>query len=89
MFSDIKRANAQRIARQDQRLALGIPQRDSPLAVHPPECVFAPFLVSVDNDFGVAASAKGMTARGELFAQLEVIEDLAVERNPQCLSFVG
>jgi hypothetical protein len=43
----------------------------------------------VDDDLGVAAGGKGVAAEDELVPQLDVVEDLAVERNPQGAALVG
>ena len=49
----------------------------------------APRLVGVDDDLGVAAGAEAVAERLELGAQLDVVEDLAVEDDPQRAVLVG
>src|SRR6476620_5753804 len=39
----------------------------------------SPFLIRVDNDFGVRARAEGMTSLHQLIVQLDVVVNLAVE----------
>ena len=70
------------IARENQLAAIGVPQTDRPLTVQAPERLGSPLLVGVDNDFRVAARLELMTALDEIAAQLEVVEDFAVERDP-------
>ncbi len=46
------------------------------------EAAFAPFFVTVDDDFGVRASAKVVTASFECRAQLREVVDFAVVDDP-------
>src|SRR4029079_9420197 len=62
---------------------------DGPLAVEAREGRVAPRLEGVHDDLRVAVRAEAVAERLQLGAQLEVVEDLAVERHPQRLVFVA
>ena len=83
MLCDVERTHAERISRQHQLRSRLIPERDRPLPVEAPEGALAPLLEGVDDDFGVAAGSEPMAEPLELVTQLDVVEDLAVEDDPQ------
>jgi hypothetical protein len=85
----VERPHPDPIASQDQAALGAIPQREGPLAVHPIEGVLAPLLPGVEDDLGVALGAEAVAGGDELRAQLDVVEDLAVEDDPQSLVLVG
>ena len=46
------------------------------------------FLVGMNDDFGIAMTVEAMAGLQQSLAQFDVIENLAVERNPYRLIFV-
>lgn len=86
--SEVQRAHADSVAAQHEGLALGVPQGDGPLAVHLLEGGLTPGFPGVNDDLGIAVGPKTMAQLFELFAQLDVIEDFAVERHPHGAVFV-
>ena len=85
----VERPDAVGIAREHEMPGSRIPERDRPLPVEALEGGGAPLLPRVDDDFGVAAGAEAVAERFELGAQLDVVEDLAVEDDPERLVLVG
>ncbi len=81
--------DAHRVARDDQPLAFDVPNRHTEHAVEPPEHTRAPFLVAVNDDFGVRPGLEAVTALLELRAQLLEVVDFAVEDDPHRLFPVG
>ncbi len=75
MLTQVQWSHAQSVTRQHKRLFGGIPEHDGELTVEPFEGSFTPFLVGVDDDFGVAASAESVASRRQQVAQLEVVVD--------------
>ena len=75
----VERLDAQRIARQQQRALLGIPQAEGKHAAQLLHHVRAAVVVELQQHLGVGAAAEGVAALGEFLAQLAVIVDLAVE----------
>ena len=61
---------------------VAIPERDGELAAGLGEHPLAEVFVEMDPRLGVAAGRQAMPARQELPAQLGVLEQLAVERDP-------
>ena len=88
VFGDVERTHSEGIARQNQLAAFAIPQADGPLAVEASERLGAPLFVGVHDHFGVAAGLELVAAPDEFLAQLHVVEDLAVERDPQRAALV-
>src|SRR6266446_614341 len=60
-----------------------VPNGKSPLAVHVSDAVFSLFLVKVKNDLSVREGGKAMSLIDQLLLEFEVVEDFAVERDPQ------
>src|SRR5262249_17272558 len=89
MAAEVQWAHAQPISRQRQLLPLRIPQRDRELAVEAREAAVPPLLERVDDDLRVGPGAKPVPGRGQLFTQLEVVEDLAVEGDPESAVLVA
>jgi len=85
----VQGAHPHPIPGQDQALGPGVPQREGPLPVEAVERVLAPLLPGMDDDLGVAAGAEGVAGGHQLGAQLDVVEDLAVEDDPHRLVLVG
>ena len=88
-FRHIERANAKGIAGEHQLPTLRIPETDGPLAVEAAEGLDAPLLIGVDDDLGIAARLELMPGGHEFGAKFEVVEDLAIERDPEGATFVG
>ena len=75
----VERLDAQRIARQQQRALLGVPQAEGEHAAQLLHHVGAAVGIELQQHLGVGAAAEGVAARGQFLAQLAVIVDLAVE----------
>ncbi len=80
--------HAEPIAREQQASSLRIPEREREHSTEPVHAVGAPFLVGVDDCFGVGSRAEGMAARLELAPQAGVVVDLAIEHDPHAAVFV-
>ena len=77
-----QRPDADAIAHQHEPAARVVPQRDRELAVQVVDEVEAVLLVEMNDRFGVAVRVEDVAALLEVGAQLDVVEDLAVERDP-------
>ena len=67
------------ISREQQAAAARIPERDRKLSVQGVHEVGARVLVEVHEHFGIGGRSKHVPARAQVVAQLNVVEDLAVE----------
>ena len=74
----MQRLHAEAVAREEQRLAVAIPQREREHAAEALHARFAPRLPRVDDDLGVAAGAEHVAERCQLRDQRLVVVDLAV-----------
>ncbi len=75
-----ERSHADAVAGAREALAVPIPDREGPLPVHALHAALAPDRVGVQDRLGVRARREAPAMlRFELFAQLEMVEDLAVE----------
>ena len=75
----VDRLLAEPVAREEQALPARVPDGEGE---HPAQALgerVAPLLVTVDQDFGVAAGAEDVAPGDQLLAQPEVVVDLAVE----------
>src|SRR5260221_11645590 len=71
----VERLLAEPVARQEQRLARGVPQRKGEHPVEPLETRLAPLLPGMDNYLGVATGAEVVAERRELCHQwLKIID---------------
>ena len=77
-----QRAYSERVAGKHQPFGAPVPQRDGPLAVKAGEALLAPLLPGVHDHLGVARRPEGMAAVPQFRAELNVVEDLPVERHP-------
>ena len=77
-----QRAYPEPVAGEHQPLRAPVPQRDGPLAVEAGEALLAPLLPGVHDHLGVARRPEGVTAVPQFLAELDVVEDLPVERHP-------
>ena len=84
-----QRQNADPVPNQQQALPAGVPQREGKLAVQVLHEIVAILLVGMDDDFGVAVGAEPVSRVQQDLAQLDVIENLAVERDPDGPVLVG
>ena len=78
----VERADAHAVAAQDQRPVGAVPERDGELAPGLLEHPLAAVLVEVDPGLGVAAGRQPVAAGQQLLAQLGILEELAVEGDP-------
>ena len=66
-----------------------VPDREGPVAVEVLHAVFAVHLVQVQDDFGVRLRREAPPCAGQIGAQLDVVEDFAVEGDPDRSVGVG
>ena len=77
---DEHRLDTERIAGEEQRACLGVPDREGEHATKTSDGVGSPVMEGRDDRLAVALGAEGRAfVRGELRADLEVVVDLAVE----------
>jgi hypothetical protein len=79
----IKRSHAHAVAREHQALAGAVPQGVGEVAVERGRAPRPLLGVGVQDGLGVAARGERPAARHQRLAQLDVVEDLAVEGHPQ------
>ena len=60
-----------------------VPNSKSPLSVHVSDAVLSFFLVKVEDYLGIRAGGEPMSLTEQLFPEFQVVEDLAVEGDPQ------
>src|SRR5688572_11804158 len=78
----IDRTYPEAIARKKQAPAPLVPNRERPLTVELLDARLTLLLVQVENHLGVGLSRETVTPGLQPLAQLEVVENLAVERDP-------
>ena len=83
-----ERTNAHAVAGQEQRAALRVPDAQRPLAIEPAHRLWSLFLIEMKDHFGVGFRAKPVAFPNQFLAQLEVIENFSVERDPESAVFV-
>jgi hypothetical protein len=76
---DVKRLDAEAITAEDEALARVAPQSDAKHAAQVREACSVPLEEGVQNGFSIAVGVEAMAAGFELFADVEVIVDFAVE----------
>jgi len=59
------------------------------LSVQVLDAVFSFFLIKVEDDLGIGARGELMSPTEQLLPEFQVVEDLAIERNPQGTVLVG
>ena len=84
----VQRLDAQPVARQEQGLAVAVPEREGEHAAKAVDAGLAPGLPGVDDDFGVAAGVEHVAERLQLRDQFLVVVDLAVEDDAHAVVFV-
>src|SRR5207244_12510087 len=77
------RTDPQPVARAEQLPLPRIPDGERPLAVEVPHAVLAGFGVHVQDDLGVRGRGEYVAFARERLAQLDVVENLPVEGDPQ------
>jgi hypothetical protein len=85
----VQRADADAVAGDEERAPLLIPDGEDKLPVEQVEAGRPHLLVEVDDDLGVGLGCQLVPLLQQLLAQLDVVEDLAVEDNPQALILVA
>ena len=83
VLADVQGPDADPVAGENQAVRPAVPECQRPLAVEPREAPVSPFFVGVDNDLRVGARPETMSERLQVAAELDVIEDLAVEDDPE------
>ena len=78
-----ERTHADPIAREEQRTGSSVPDAERPLPIELAHGIGAFFFVEVQDRLGVGSRAKAMSFAGQVVAQFHIVEDLAVERDPQ------
>ncbi len=84
-----QRTDAEAVAGQEQRALPVVPQREGELAVEAVQTGGTPLQPRVEDDFGIAVRAEDAAAGFEFVTQLEIIEDLAVERQVAVAADIG
>ena len=74
-----QRLLAESIAREHEPLRLGIPEREGEHAAKSADRIKIPGPVGLDENLGVRGRAEAMAKRQELFTELDVVVDLAIE----------
>src|SRR5262249_16233873 len=77
-----QRAHADAISGQEERVRLSVPDTKRPLAVQFFDRGGPVFLEEMKDDFGIGLGTEAMAFRYEFFTNLDVIENLTVERDP-------
>ncbi len=77
----IKRPDTHPVTRKHQRFVAGVVQGEGKIAVEFVEAIQPLVAIVMQDDFGVGVGAEMVAARGQRFAQFDVIEDFTVEGN--------
>ena len=77
-----ERPDAHAVARQHHLPPARVPDREGEVAVEPRDAIRPHLFVEADDDLGVGMRAEADALRDQLVAQLDVVEDLAVEGDP-------
>src|SRR3569623_3631856 len=75
----VERLDAETVAREEQRLAVAIPDREGEHAAHALDAAVAPLLPGVHDHLSVGARTKGVAGGDQLRHQLLVVVDFTVE----------
>jgi hypothetical protein len=79
----VERLDPKAVARQKEFAPLTIPDRKRPHPVQAIQACLAPLRICRQNDLRIAAAAKAMPKALQLFAQFDVVVNLAVEHDPE------
>src|SRR5581483_9312229 len=74
----VERLDAEAVARAEERTTVGVPDYERPHAVEAVDAPLAPFAIRGEDHLAVRARREGVAFREQLFAQLQVVVDLAV-----------
>jgi hypothetical protein len=88
-FGVVERLDPEAVARQEERTARRIPDREGEHAPQALDAALARFLVEVHDHLRVRARAEVMAAGRELRGELAVVVDLTVEDDPDRTVLVG
>src|SRR2546423_7967869 len=77
----VKRLDSERVAREETRLFLGVPDRESEHAGEFLDATRAVPLIQAQDNFGVGPRMEGAAQSNELGAKSLVVVDFAVERD--------
>ena len=86
--AEVKRLNAEAVARQEQSPFDPVPNGEGPHAIEAQQTILAPLGVGGDHDLGVGLAAEAMAQPLQLPAQLQEIVYLAVVGDPVALTVV-
>ena len=78
-----QRPYAETVAGKKKFVAFVVPNCEGPLSVEFVYAVFAEFCVRVKNNFRIRQRRKSIASANQLLTHFDVIEDFAIERNPQ------
>ena len=78
-----ERPHAQPVAREKQGSFSYIPDRKRKLAIQPVQALGTKIFVEMQQDLRIRLSPEAVPARLQFRPQLRIIEDLAVENDPQ------
>src|SRR3569623_1089646 len=84
----VERLDAETVAREEQRLAVAIPDREGEHAAHAFHAGLAPLLPGVHDHLRVGAGTKGVGGGDQLRHQLLVVVDFTVEYNHHRAVFI-
>ena len=79
----VQRPDAETITRQEKLAVRGIPDCKGPLSVEPLHASFALLLVEMKEHFRVGARGESMPLLDEFIAELDEVENLSIEGDPQ------
>jgi hypothetical protein len=78
-----ERSHAHAVAGQHHAPLPLVPQREGEIAVEKRQAVFTHLVIEVQDDFGIAGCAEAPAPGPQLVAQLDIVEDFAVEGDGQ------
>ena len=84
-----ERPDSKPVPRQKQHLGPGVPDRERPLAIQPPDAILPLLFKQVQDDFRIRARGKNVALGKQLRAKLYIVEDLAVKGDPEGAILVG
>src|SRR5205814_6856426 len=80
--------DAETVATQERGANAAVPVRKAEHAVELLHALFAPLVVGMDHDLGIASRVEAVTALAQPVTQLGKVVDLAVEHDPGRLVLV-
>ena len=79
----VERPDAETVTGQEQFAFREIPDSKGPLSVEPIHAALALFLVEMEEHFRVGTRCESMSLLNQVFPELDVIENLSIECDPQ------